>query len=389
MEQFHTIKKLPPYVFSQVAEIVAEARAKGQKVTDLSIGSPDLPAPDVVRERMKEALDAPDASRYSESVGVAAVRTACARYYERRFGVKLDPDTQVVSTLGSKNAFANVAAAITAPGDIALVPNPTYPIHAFGFLLAGGAVHPVPAKADESVFRAAEHAMRFCVPKPIALILNFPANPTTEIADFAFYEEAVRFAKKHEIILFSDLAYAEIYYGDPPRSILEVPGAEDVAVEFTSASKSFNMAGWRMGFVVGNKRVLAALTRVKAYLDYGNFAPIQHATATALDNAEAISSEVRTAYSARLTAFLTAAADAGWKLPRPEASMFIWTKLPEGENDSLDFCKRIVRETGVALSPGVGFGVGGEGYARIALVAPEEELADATRRIAQAIRKQK
>ncbi|GGY49445.1 aminotransferase class I/II-fold pyridoxal phosphate-dependent enzyme [Parvularcula lutaonensis] len=384
-DQFHTVRRLPPYVFAQVAEIVAAARAEGKEVLDLSMGSPDMRAPQIVIDALKDAVDAPDASRYSASAGVEKLRKACADYYGRRFGVRLDPDLHVVSTLGSKNAFANLATAITAPGDVVLVPNPSYPIHTFGFILAGGVVRPYPVEPNDNLFRQAEWAIRYSTPKPIAMVLNYPANPTTKTADFAFFEEAVRFARKHELFILSDLAYAEIYYDEPPHSILEVPGARDLAVEFTSASKSFNMAGWRVGFTVGNERLIQALTRVKSYLDYGSFAPIQHATALALDNAEAITADVRIQYRARRDAFLEAASAAGWDLPKPDASMFIWAPLPKGETDSVSFCKRMVREAGVALSPGVGFGEGGTGHIRIALVAPEDQLASAATRIARAI----
>lgn len=384
-DQFHTVRRLPPYVFAQVAEMVAAARAEGREVIDLSMGSPDMRAPQLVIDALKEAVDAPDASRYSESAGVARLRKACADYYHRRFDVRLDPDLHVVSTLGSKNAFANMATAITAPGDVVLVPNPSYPIHTFGFVLAGGVVRPYPVEPNDELFRRAEWAIRYSTPKPIAMVLNYPANPTTKTADFAFFEEAVRFARKHELFILSDLAYAEIYFGEPPRSILEVPGAMDLAVEFTSASKSFNMAGWRVGFTVGNERLIKALTRVKSYLDYGSFAPIQHATALALDNSEEITADVRAQYRKRLDAFMDAATAAGWNLPRPDASMFIWAPLPKGETDSVAFCKRMVREAGVALSPGVGFGEGGTDHFRIALVAPEEQLASAATSIARAL----
>lgn len=385
LDRFHTTRRLPPYVFAQVAEMVAAERADGREVIDLSMGSPDLPAPRVVIDALKEEVEHPNASRYSESAGVAPLRRACADYYGKRFGVKLDPERHIVSTLGSKNAFANLATAITAPGDVILVPNPSYPIHSFGFILAGGVVRPLPMEPGEEVFRKAEWAIRYSVPKPIAMVINYPANPTSEVASLAFYEDVIKFARKHELFILSDLAYAEIYYDDPPPSILQVPGAMDLAVEFTSASKSFNMAGWRVGFVAGQERLISALTRVKAYLDYGSFAPIQHAAALALEQFEVIAPEVRAAYASRLSALLSAAKDSGWDLPRPKASMFSWAKLPNGETDSLAFCQRMVREAGVALSPGVGFGEAGEGHVRVALVADEEKLAEAARRVGEAI----
>ncbi|MEM6746921.1 MAG: aminotransferase class I/II-fold pyridoxal phosphate-dependent enzyme [Pseudomonadota bacterium] len=387
LDRFHTTRRLPPYVFAQVAEMVAAERAEGRDVIDLSMGSPDLPAPRVVIDALKEEVENADASRYSVSVGVEPLRRACADYYGKRFGVKLDPERHIVSTLGSKNAFANLATAITAPGDVILVPNPSYPIHSFGFILAGGVVRPLPMKPGDEVFRKAEWAIRYSVPKPIAMVINYPANPTSEVASLEFYQEVIKFARKHELYILSDLAYAEIYYDDPPPSILQVPGAMDLAVEFTSASKSFNMAGWRVGFVAGQERLISALTRVKAYLDYGSFAPIQHAAALALEQFEDIAPQVRAAYASRLSALLGAAKDSGWDLPRPKASMFSWAELPNGETDSLAFCQRMVREAGVALSPGVGFGEAGEGHVRVALVADEEKLAEAARRVGEALKR--
>ena len=390
MDDFYAIRRLPPYVFAQVKELVAEAAAEGTDVIDLSMGSPDLGAPPMITEVLRESVLQRGVHRYSESKGIKTLREAQARYYGRRFGVKLDPDTEVVHTLGSKNAFANLAFAITSPGDVVLVPNPSYPIHMFGFVMVGGVVRPIPVKADDGVFRAAERALKYCVPRPIAMVLNYPANPTAEVATLDFYKEAVAFAKKHDIFLLSDLAYAEIYFGEPTPSILQVPGAKDVAVEFTSASKSFSMAGWRAGFAVGNPRLIAALTRVKAYLDYGSFEPIQEACAVALDNAEAITAEVRAAYRSRLDVLLDACAEAGWELPRPEASMFAWAEIPAGQgDDALAFCKRLVREAGVALSPGTGFGEAGEGHVRIALVQDEDRLREAARRIGTVLRAEK
>ena len=385
-DDFYAIRRLPPYVFAQVKELVSEARGLGRDVIDLSMGSPDLGAPPQVTEALREAVLEPGTHRYSESIGIKPLRDAQARYYERRFGVGLDADAEVVCTLGSKNAFANLATAITAPGDVILAPNPSYPIHMFGFVMAGGVVRPIPVAADEGVFRAADRALRYCVPRPIALVLNYPANPTAEVATLDFYRDAVAYAKKNDLILLSDLAYAEIYFGEPTPSLLQVEGAKDVAVEFTSASKSFSMAGWRMGFAVGNARLLSALTRVKAYLDYGSFEPIQRAAVVALDDAENITADVRGAYRRRLDVTLDAFAEAGWRLPRPAASMFVWAPLPEGAGeDSLAFCKRMVTEAGVALSPGTGFGEGGEGYVRIALVEGEDTLREAAARIGRAL----
>ena len=301
MADFHRIKRLPPYVFEQVNKIKAAERAKGVDIVDLGMGNPDLPAPKHVIEKLVETAGKPRTDRYSASKGIGGLRRAQAHYYERRFGVKLNPDTQVVATLGSKEGFANMAQAITGPGDVVLVPNPSYPIHAFGFLMAGGVIRSVPAEPTPAFFPALERAMIHSVPKPIALVTCYPANPTAYTASLDFYRDLVAFAKKHELILLSDLAYAEVYFdeNDPPPSMLQVPGAIDVTVEFTSMSKTFSMAGWRMGFAVGNERLLAALARVKSYLDYGAYTPIQVAAAAALNGPDDCIREMRDTYRKR------------------------------------------------------------------------------------------
>ena len=289
MEEFHKIRRLPPYVFEEVNRLKAAARAGGADIVDLGMGNPDLPTPKFIVDKMCEAIRDPRTHRYSASKGIAGLRKAQAAYYARRFGVTLNPNTQVVATLGSKEGFANMAQAITAPGDVVLCPNPTYPIHAFGFIMSGGTIRAIPAKPDDDFLVAIDRAVRYSIPKPIAIILNYPANPTAFEADLDFYREIVAFARKHEIVVLSDLAYAEIFFdGSPPPSILEVEGAMDVAVEFTSMSKTFSMPGWRMGFAVGNERLLAALARVKSYLDYGAFTPIQVAATAALNAGEIV-----------------------------------------------------------------------------------------------------
>jgi len=276
MEQFHRIRRLPPYVFEQVNRAKAAARNAGADIIDLGMGNPDLPAPAHVVEKLKETVGRPRTDRYSASKGIAGLRKAQAAYYERRFGVRLNPETQVVTTLGSKEGFANVAQAITAPGDVVLVPNPSYPIHAFGFLMAGGVIRSVPSQPTPALFEALERAVVHSIPKPTALVVCYPANPTAYVVDLDFYKDVIAFAKRHGLIVLSDLAYAEVYFdGNPPPSILQVPGAMDVAVEFTSMSKTFSMPGWRIGFAVGNERVIGALARVKSYLDYGAFTPVQ------------------------------------------------------------------------------------------------------------------
>ena len=270
MEEFHKVRRLPPYVFEQVNRLKASARAGGADIIDLGMGNPDLPTPQSVVDKLCEVVQDPRTHRYSSSKGIPGLRRAQAAYYARRFGVKLNPDTQVVATLGSKEGFANMAQAITAPGDVILCPNPTYPIHAFGFLMTGGVIRSISVEPDDTFFPPLERAIRHSIPKPIALVINYPSNPTAHVATLDFYKEVVAFAKKHDIVILSDLAYSEIYFdGVLPPSVLEVPGAMDNTVEFTSMSKTFSMPGWRMGFAVGNERLIAALTRVKSYLDYG------------------------------------------------------------------------------------------------------------------------
>lgn len=382
MEDFYKTRRLPPYVFEQVNRLKAKARANGADIIDLGMGNPDLPTPRHIVEKLVETVQNPRTHRYSASKGIPGLRRAQAGYYARRFGVKLDPDTQVVATLGSKEGFANMAQAITAPGDVVLGPNPSYPIHAFGFLMAGAALRAIPAEPGEELFRALDRAVVHSVPKPIAVILCYPANPTAYVADLDFYREVVAFAKKHEIFVLSDLAYSEIYFGDtPPPSVLQVPGAMDVAVEFTSLSKTFSMPGWRMGFAVGNERLIAALSRVKSYLDYGAFTPIQVAAATALNGPEDCIAETRAIYRKRRDVLVESFARAGWAVPAPEASMFAWAPIPEKFRGlgSLEFSKLLIEKADVAVAPGIGFGEYGDDYVRIALVENEQRIRQAAR----------
>jgi alanine-synthesizing transaminase len=385
MTDFHRIKRLPPYVFEQVNRIKAAARARGADIIDLGMGNPDLDAPRHVIEKLVETAGKPRTDRYSASKGIAGLRRAQAGYYQRRFGVSLNPDTQVVATLGSKEGFANMAQAITAPGDVVLVPNPSYPIHAFGFLMAGGVIRSVPAEPTPAMFPALEKAVVHSIPKPVALVVCYPSNPTAYVASLDFYRDLVAFAKKHELILLSDLAYAEVYFDDdnPPPSVLQVPGAIDCTVEFTSLSKTFSMAGWRMGFAVGNERLLAALTRVKSYLDYGAFTPIQVAATAALNGPDDCIKEMRATYKKRRDALIESFGKAGWKLPTPEASMFAWVPIPEKfrELGSLEFSKLLLEKSDVAVAPGIGFGEHGDDYVRIALVENEQRIRQAARNV--------
>src|ERR1700692_2146664 len=330
MEEFHPIRRLPPYVFEQVNRAKAAARNGGADIIDLGMGNPDLPAPEHVVEKLKETIGKARTDRYSSSRGIPGLRRAQAAYYDRRFGVKLNPETQVVATLGSKEGFANVAQAITAPGDVVLVPNPSYPIHAFGFLMAGGVIRSVPSEPTPQFSGALGRACVHSIPKPLALVVCYPANPSAAVADLDFYRDVIAFAKKHNLIVLSDLAYAEVYFDDnPPPSILQVPGAMDVAVEFTSMSKTYSMPGWRMGFAVGNERIIAALARVKSYLDYGAFTPIQVAATAALNGPDDCIREMRDVYRKRRDALVESFGRAGWEIPPPEASMFAWAPIPE------------------------------------------------------------
>ncbi|MBO6541123.1 MAG: LL-diaminopimelate aminotransferase [Rhizobiaceae bacterium] len=384
MEEFHKVRRLPPYVFEQVNRLKASARASGADIIDLGMGNPDLPTPQSIVDKLCDVVRDPRTHRYSSSRGIPGLRRAQAAYYGRRFGVKLDPERQIVATLGSKEGFANMAQAITAPGDVILCPNPTYPIHAFGFIMSGGVIRSMQVEPDEGFIPALERAIRHSIPKPLALILNYPSNPTAHVATLDFFKDVVAFARKHELILLSDLAYSEIYFdGNPPPSVLQVPGAMDVAVEFTSMSKTFSMPGWRMGFAVGNERLIAALTRVKSYLDYGAFTPIQVAATAALNSDGAEIEEVRAIYHRRRDVLVDAFARAGWQVPAPAATMFAWAPIPEPFRamGSLEFSKLLVEKADVAVSPGIGFGEHGDEYVRIALVENEHRIRQAARNI--------
>ncbi|WP_297103758.1 LL-diaminopimelate aminotransferase [uncultured Devosia sp.] len=383
-EVFHRIRRLPPYVFEHINPIKAKARAEGVDIIDLGMGNPDLPTPEHIVNKLKETVLDPRTHRYSTSKGIPGLRKAQASYYGRRFGVKLNPDTQVVATLGSKEGFANMAQAITAPGDVVLVPNPTYPIHSFGFIMSGGVVRSMPADPNEDFMRSLDRAVRHSIPKPIALVLNYPANPTAYTADLDFYTEVVKYCKANDIFILSDLAYSEIYFDDvPPPSVLQVPGAMDIAVEFTSMSKTYSMPGWRVGFAVGNERLIAALARVKSYLDYGAFTPIQVAAVAALNGSDSVVDEVRKIYKHRRDVMVESFGRSGWTIPVPRATMFAWAPIPDqfAHLGSLEFAKLLVQETGVAVAPGVGFGEYGDQYIRLAFVENEQRIRQAARNV--------
>ncbi|MCA7119425.1 MAG: LL-diaminopimelate aminotransferase [Acidibrevibacterium sp.] len=383
-EEFHRIRRLPPYVFAEVNQAKARARAAGEDIIDLGMGNPDGPTPPHIVAKLVEAVQDPRTHRYSTSKGIPGLRRALAGYYYRRFGVGLDPETEIIATLGSKEGLANLAAAITSPGDTILVPNPSYPIHQFGFIIAGASVRSVPATPDEEMLRALDRAVRHSVPKPTALIVNYPSNPTAMVADLDFYREIVAFARRHEIFVLSDLAYAEIYFGDRiPPSILEVPGAKDIAVEFTSLSKTYSMPGWRMGFAAGNARLISALARMKSYLDYGAFTPIQVAATAALNGPQDCVADLRRLYKERRDVIVRGLNAAGWEVPSPEASMFAWAPIPPryAHLGSVGFSKLLLARAKVAVAPGIGFGEYGDTHVRIALVENTHRLRQAVRNV--------
>ncbi|NJC34238.1 alanine-synthesizing transaminase [Sphingomonas jejuensis] len=383
-DDFYRIKRLPPYVIAEVNAMRAAARAGGEDIIDLGMGNPDLPPPPHVIDKLCEVARKPDAHGYSQSKGIPGLRRAQANYYARRFGVHVDPETEVVVTMGSKEGLASLATAITAPGDVVLAPNPSYPIHTFGFIIAGATIRAVPTTPDEAYFRSLDRAMVFTVPRPSVLVVNYPSNPTAETVDLAFYERLVDWARHNDVLIISDLAYSELYYdGRPTRSILEVPGAKDLAIEFTSLSKTFSMAGWRIGFAVGNARLIAAMTRVKSYLDYGAFTPIQAAACAALNGPQDIVEANRQLYHKRRDVLVESFSRAGWDIPAPPASMFAWAPLPPALADlgSLEFSKQLLADAGVAVAPGVGYGEEGEGFVRIALVENEQRIRQAARQV--------
>jgi alanine-synthesizing transaminase len=383
-EEFHRIRRLPPYVFAEVNKARAQARAEGVDIIDLGMGNPDSPTPPHIVAKLVETVQDPRTHRYSVSRGIAGLRRALAGYYQRRFDVTLDPETEVIATLGSKEGLANLAAAITSPGDTIMVPNPSYPIHQFGFIIAGAAVRSIPATPDDDMLRAIDRAVRHSVPKPTALIVNFPSNPTAHLATLDFYRELVGLARRHEFFILSDLAYAEIFFeGEPPPSVLQVPGARDVTVEFTSLSKTYSMPGWRMGFAAGNQRLVTALARMKSYLDYGAFTPIQVAAVAALNGPQDCVDQMRALYRERRDVLVPGLAAAGWEMPSPRGSMFAWAPIPPryAHLGSLDFAQLLLDRARVAVAPGIGFGEHGDGHVRIALVENTQRLRQAVRNI--------
>src|ERR1700704_3412400 len=382
---FYRIKRLPPYIFEEVNRLKAAARARGEDIIDFGMGNPDMATPDYIVDKLCETARDPRAHRYSASRGIKELRKAHVAYYKRRFGVELDPDREVIAALGSKEGFANLAMAITSPGDVVLVPNPAYPIHAFGFILAGAENRHVPASTPEEFLSQTAVAIRNSSRSPLALVVNYPSNPTAQMVELDFFKDVVALAKKHSIWVLSDLAYADTYFDDArrPPSILQIEGAKDLAIEFQSLSKTYAMPGWRMGFAAGNRTLISALARIKSYLDYGAYTPIQVAATAALNGPQDCVDEIRAIYRSRRDVLVHSMAPAGWHIPSPPATMFAWAPIPETFRafGSMEFAKRLLVEAKVAVSPGIGFGEHGEGYVRIALVENEQRVRQAARNV--------
>jgi len=381
---FYRIKRLPPYVFAEVNGKKAKMRAAGRDIIDLGMGNPDSPTPTHIVDKLKEVVSDPNTHGYSVSRGIPGLRRAQAAYYQRRFGVELDFDKEIVVTIGSKEGLANLLQAITAPGDVVMVPNPSYPIHPYGSIIVGASVWHLPKVPDVSFVTLLKRAIKHCCPTPTVLILSYPCNPTSETVDLAFYEEVIDICKHHGIWVISDLAYCEIYFNDvPPPSILQVKGAKDIAIEFTTMSKTYSMAGWRMGFGVGNPTLVGALTKIKSYLDYGAFTPVQAAAAYALNGPQDCVAEFRKMYKERRDVLVKGLNEAGWPVTPPDASMFLWAPIPEQFKSlgSLAFSQLLMEKAEVAVAPGIGFGEYGDGHVRIALVENKQRLRQAIRNI--------
>ncbi|MBD3635118.1 MAG: alanine transaminase [Methylophaga sp.] len=389
-DEFPRIKRLPPYVFNIVNDLKAKARARGEDIIDFGMGNPDKPAPAHIVDKLVEAAQRPDTHRYSVSKGIPRLRKACCDWYQRKFDVNLDPDTECIVTIGSKEGLAHLALATMGPGDAVMVPNPAYPIHPYGFVIAGADIRHVPLTPDVDFFAELEKSVKDSWPKPKMLVLNFPGNPTTQCVDLEFFERIVAFAKEHQIWVVHDLAYGEICFdGYKAPSILQVPGAKEVAVEFYTLSKTYNMPGWRVGFMSGNPTLVAALARMKSYLDYGMFTPIQVAAITALDGPQDCVDEIVATYKSRRDVLCDGLNAIGWQVEKPKATMFVWARIPERyrEMGSLEFSKKLLKEAKVAVSPGIGFGEYGDEYVRFGLIENEHRTRQAIRGIRDMMRK--
>ncbi len=382
IEDFPRIKRLPPYVFNIVNELKAEARARGEDIIDFGMGNPDQPTPKHIVDKLVEVAQRPDTHRYSLSRGIPRLRRAICNWYKSRFDVDLDPESEAIVTIGSKEGLAHLAMATVGPGDAVLVPNPSYPIHPYGFVIAGADIRHVPMGADRDFFEELDKAIKNSWPKPKMLILNFPGNPTTQCVDLDFFKKVVAIAKEHEIWVVHDIAYADIVFdGYKAPSILQVEGAKEVAVEFYSLSKSYNMPGWRVGFMVGNPILVAALARMKSYLDYGMFTPIQVAAIAALEGPQDCVREICEMYQSRRDVLCDGLNALGWNVEKPKATMFVWAPIPEQfkELGSLEFSKLLLKEAKVAVSPGIGFGDYGDDYVRFGLIENEHRTRQAVR----------
>ena len=388
-QDFNRIDRLPPYIFGEINKLKAKLRKNGKDIIDFGMGNPDMPTPKHIRDKLKEVTDKPGTGRYSMSKGVPGLRKAQAKYYQKRFGVKLNPDSEVIVTLGSKEGLANLAQAISTPGDIIISPNPSYPIHPYGFIIAGASLRHLQTMKDgifdpETYLERLDRSIRNSSPSPVALIVSFPSNPTAQVVDLDFYKEIIKMALKYNVYVLSDLAYAEIYFDKkPPPSILQVNRAKEIAVEFTSMSKTYAMAGWRIGFAVGNKKLIEALTKIKSYLDYGAFTPVQVAAATALNGSQSCVSEIRSIYESRRNVLVESMSRSGWNIPSPKASMFAWAPIPKKyqKKGSLKFAKDLMTKAEVAVSPGIAFGEYGEGFVRIGLVENEQRIRQAAKNV--------
>ena len=389
-EQFQRIQRLPPYVFSIIGDLKQQARARGEDIIDFGMGNPDQPTPEHIVQKLVETARRGDTHRYSQSRGIPRLRKAICDWYARRYGVALDPESEAIVTLGSKEGLAHLALATTGPGDAILVPNPSYPIHPYGFVISGADIRHVPMADDENAFfEELENAIRNSWPRPKMLVLNFPSNPTTHCVELDFFEKVIAVAREHGIWVVQDLAYADLVFdGYEAPSILQVPGAREVAVEFFSMSKSYNMPGWRVGFCCGNKTLVGALARMKSYLDYGMFTPVQVAAIAALEGDQSCVSEIRAMYQARRDVLCAGLNAAGWPVEPPKATMFVWARIPQPYRamGSLEFSKKLLEEAQVAVSPGVGFGEYGEGYVRFGLIENEHRTRQALRNIKRMMR---
>jgi len=385
VDEFPRIKRLPPYVFNIVNELKAAARARGEDIIDFGMGNPDRPTPQHIVDKLTEAAQRADTHRYSLSKGIPRLRKAICDWYKRRYDVDLDPETQAIVTIGSKEGLAHLALATVGPGDAVLVPNPAYPIHPYGFAIAGADIRHVPViGGEEAFFEELEKAIKDSWPTPKMLVLNFPGNPTTQCVELEFFERVVEIAREHNIWVVHDLAYADLVYdGYTAPSILQVPGAETIAVEFFSLSKSYNMPGWRVGFMCGNKTLVAALTRMKSYLDYGMFTPIQIAAITALEGPQDCVQDIVRTYRSRRDVLCDGLNSIGWNVEKPKATMFVWAPIPEQYRalGSLEFTKKMLQQAKVAVSPGIGFGEYGDGFVRFGLIENEHRTRQAVRGI--------